>query len=90
MVSRTEGAGLIAVIIIAAIGISIATQVFLDTTPPIIDASQTGTGEALENLSVTGKNVASFIPLLYIVLPLAFIGGAAAGIIAAGRKMLGG
>ncbi len=84
-----RGAELIGVLIIAAIGVSIGVQVFLDTTPPIIDSSATDATEPLENLSVTGKTVASFIPLLYIVLPLAFVGGVAAGLVVAGKKIIG-
>ncbi len=84
-----RGAELIGVLIIAAIAVSIGVQVFLDTTPPIIEASQTGTGEPLENLSVTGKTVASFVPLLYIVLPLAFVGGVAAGLVIMGKRLIG-
>lgn len=84
-----RGAELIAILIIAAIGVSIGVQVFLDTSNEVIESSQTGAGEPLENLSATGKTVASFVPLLYIVLPLAFIGGVAAGLVAAGKKMIG-
>jgi len=84
-----KGAEIVAVLIIAAVAVSIGVQVFLDTAEPIITASQTTAGSPLENLSATGQTVASFIPLVYIVLPLAFIGGVAVGVIAIGKKMVG-
>lgn len=84
----SKGAEVIAILIIAAIAVSIGVQVFLDTAPPIVDASATGSGEPLENLSATAKTVASFIPLLYIVLPLAFVGGVIGGLIVVGKKMI--
>lgn len=93
----SKAAELIGTLVVVAIGISIGIQVFLDTTPQIIESANTeafnvtGNNEdagGLENLSVTGKTVASFIPLLYIVLPLAFVGGTIVGLVLVGRKLL--
>ncbi len=97
MVDVKKGAEFISLILIAAITVGIVVQVFLTTTPTIVESSATNDFNAsggadedagqLQNLSVTGKTVASFIPLLYIVLPLAFVGGVAAVLVLVGRKL---
>ncbi len=89
--SGKDVAKFIGIIIIAAITVSVVVQVFLDTAPEIISSSEVvnenATGSPLENLSTTGRTVASFISLLYIVLPLAFVGGVGAVLVIVGRKM---
>ncbi len=66
---------IISIILGVVITTAIITQIFLDTTPLIITSSGTGSDEPLENLSATGSTIANFIPLIYILLPIIFIGG---------------
>ena len=80
----------ITLIVLAAIGLVIGVSVILSTAPTIIAQSATGATTGLENLSSTGKTVVSFVPLLYIIIPLVIIGGVIAGFAVAGKKLLGG
>lgn len=94
----TKAVQLISLLVIGAIGLAVGVQVFLDTAEQVTEKARTnsfnatGNDEAagdLENLTATGKTVASFVPLMYIVLPLALVGGAAAGLVLVGRRLIG-
>lgn len=83
-----KGQGVQAVVftILLAISVSIVVQIFLFTLPPVVDSAATASSEPLENLSATGKTVASFISLLYLVLPMAFIVAVIGGVLLFGLR----
>ncbi len=88
MVERTAAEKIGATVILIVV-VSIVTILFLDTANPIVQSADVRAGGPLENLTTTGKTIGSFLPVLYVALPLVFIGVLISVVSIKGKKIIG-
>ena len=78
--ARMKGTAIAGILIVLIIGLVIGFSLISSTSPTVINGYKTTAGGNLENLSATGKIIADFIPILYLLIPIGLAIGAYAAV----------